>query len=255
MPLSADERDRHGDPAVAGPDHRNDPQPAGSPRVTSRQNSASWYPATTPRLPGYTSCRPAARPRPAAARAGASRPQTARSTARRRSGSRSSRAAAARPVEHVQFPQQLHLLARCSRRSSAAHPACPSSGHRRPSRRSCPAGPAGPSGAAGRPGCGPAPATLAGATGQGQLDRQRRHALACGSARAGIQQRIQRLLPGRRPQLRAPRLGRPRRVRAPAADRTSATTCLQLNPTGQLHSPSSNSAGRPSASEKNAAAW
>ena len=37
------------------------------------------------------------------------------------------------------------------------------------------------------------------------------------------------------------------------ADRTSATTCLQLNSTGQLHSPSSNSACSLSVSEKNAA--
>ena len=35
-------------------------------------------------------------------------------------------------------------------------------------------------------------------------------------------------------------------------DRTSATTCLQLNSTGQLHSPSSNSAGCRWVSEKNA---
>src|SRR5271155_5292020 len=37
-----------------------------------------------------------------------------------------------------------------------------------------------------------------------------------------------------------------------SADRTSATTCLQLNATGQLHSPSSNSAGCRGVSEKNA---
>ena len=34
--------------------------------------------------------------------------------------------------------------------------------------------------------------------------------------------------------------------------RISATTCLQLKPTGQLHRPSSNCGGSPSASMKNA---
>ena len=39
-----------------------------------------------------------------------------------------------------------------------------------------------------------------------------------------------------------------------SADRTKATTCLQLYPTGQLHSPVENRAGRPAGSEKYAAA-
>ena len=38
-----------------------------------------------------------------------------------------------------------------------------------------------------------------------------------------------------------------------SADRTKATTCLQLYPTGQLHSPVENRAGRPAGNEKYAA--
>ena len=40
-----------------------------------------------------------------------------------------------------------------------------------------------------------------------------------------------------------------------SADMTSATTCLQLYATGQLHSPSLNRAGCPSARVRNADVW